>query len=132
MSWARYWATRASEALYARGATPLAARSWLTRRGRLGSTGGGGRRRWGRKWGCRRRGSKPQGHLLEAVHALLERAHGGRVRDDERAAAQGMGRLGAKNADGGERRQGPAHDHDGSCNGAWQFRFPLVVRLGGF
>src|SRR2546423_10092865 len=31
MSWARYWATRASEALYARAATPLAARSWLMR-----------------------------------------------------------------------------------------------------
>src|ERR1700736_6085842 len=31
MSWARYWATRASEALKARAATPLAARSWLTR-----------------------------------------------------------------------------------------------------
>src|SRR5437588_10804408 len=31
MSWARYWATRASEALYARVATPLAARSWLMR-----------------------------------------------------------------------------------------------------
>src|SRR6267143_5869940 len=31
MSWARYWATRARAALYARGATPLAARSWLTR-----------------------------------------------------------------------------------------------------
>src|SRR2546430_3911556 len=31
MSWARYWATRASEALYAREATPLAARSWLMR-----------------------------------------------------------------------------------------------------
>src|SRR5438874_946815 len=31
MSWARYWATRASEALYARAAIPLAARSWLMR-----------------------------------------------------------------------------------------------------
>src|SRR2546430_10030870 len=31
MSWARYWATRASAPLQASGATPLAARSWLTR-----------------------------------------------------------------------------------------------------
>src|SRR3989442_5130813 len=31
MSWARNWATRASGALQASGATPLAARSWLTR-----------------------------------------------------------------------------------------------------
>src|SRR2546426_4879091 len=31
MSWARYWATRASDPLQASAATPLAARSWLTR-----------------------------------------------------------------------------------------------------
>src|SRR5205809_4305993 len=31
MSWARYWATRASAPLQASGSTPLAARSWLTR-----------------------------------------------------------------------------------------------------
>src|ERR1700737_124150 len=31
MSWARYWATRASEALEGSDATPVAARSWLTR-----------------------------------------------------------------------------------------------------
>src|SRR2546422_5672541 len=31
MSWARNWATRASDPLQASGATPLAARSWLTR-----------------------------------------------------------------------------------------------------
>src|SRR5947199_10839226 len=31
MSWARYWATRASAPLQASGATPLAAGSWLTR-----------------------------------------------------------------------------------------------------
>src|SRR5437867_12146175 len=31
MSWARYWATRASAPLQASGATPLPARSWLTR-----------------------------------------------------------------------------------------------------
>src|SRR6267143_2670325 len=31
MSWARYWATRASAPLNRRAATPLAARSWLTR-----------------------------------------------------------------------------------------------------
>ena len=31
MSWARNWATRASDPLQASAATPLAARSWLTR-----------------------------------------------------------------------------------------------------
>src|SRR5579864_2364539 len=31
MSWARYWATRASAELQASAATPLPARSWLTR-----------------------------------------------------------------------------------------------------
>src|SRR5438067_978822 len=31
MSWARYWATRARDALQARPAAPFAARSWLTR-----------------------------------------------------------------------------------------------------
>src|SRR5256885_9849017 len=31
MSWARYWATRARAPLKRRAATPLAARSWLTR-----------------------------------------------------------------------------------------------------
>src|SRR4029077_2075439 len=58
MSWARYWATRASDALNARGATPLAARSWLTRliwrpaAPPTPETGGGGGAGWKTGAGC--------------------------------------------------------------------------------
>jgi hypothetical protein len=54
------------------------------------------------------------------------------VAQSERAGREGVPGEVPEDTEGGDRHERRANDQDDSRNRAWQFRFPLVVGLGGF